>query len=80
MSVRLIVPPTVDPFFFSYKKIICAYLCSTIVLPLTTQIIYMVTKLIFIMFSILSEGKINPGIYLHSRHEWLRLANCLLDD
>lgn len=69
MSVRLIVPLAADPFF-SNNKYICAYLCSTIVLPLTTQIIYMVTELIFIMFSILSEGKINPEIYLHSRHEW----------
>lgn len=32
---------------------------------LTTQIIYIVTQLIFIMFPLLSEEEINPGIYLH---------------
>lgn len=37
---------------------------------LTAEIIYIVTELIFIMFSLLSEEEINPGIYLHTSREW----------
>lgn len=37
---------------------------------LTASIIYIVAELIFIMFPLLSEEEISPGIYLHTNRQW----------